>query len=89
MVARKRFLILTFSSRLNTYRFGSSGNFVSEVGDVSNTSVPVGASARIASLDILRGFALLGILLLNILGFGMAAIGGISIPLLDWGITPN
>ncbi len=75
MVARKRFLILTFSSRLNTYRFGSSGNIVSEVGNVSDTSVPVGASARIASLDILRGFALLGILLLNILGFGMAAIG--------------
>lgn len=31
---------------------------------------PVAASARIESLDVLRGFAVLGILLLNILGFG-------------------
>ena len=32
---------------------------------------PVGAAQRIESLDLLRGFALLGILLLNILGFGL------------------
>ena len=43
--------------------------------EVSKASAPVIASARIASLDILRGFALLGILLVNILGFGMASIG--------------
>ena len=43
--------------------------------EVSKASAPVSASARIASLDILRGFALLGILLVNILGFGMASIG--------------
>lgn len=48
---------------------------MSEVGSVSNASAPVSASARIASLDILRGFALLGVLLLNILGFGMASLG--------------
>tara|TARA_B100000767_G_C19711359_1_gene512944 strand:+ start:82 stop:1395 length:1314 start_codon:yes stop_codon:yes gene_type:complete len=48
---------------------------MSEVGDVSNASAPVSASARIASLDVLRGFALLGVLLLNILGFGMASMG--------------
>ena len=43
--------------------------------EVSKASAPVSTSARIASLDILRGFALLGILLVNILGFGMASIG--------------
>lgn len=32
---------------------------------------PVAEGERIASLDVLRGFALLGILLLNILGFGL------------------
>lgn len=32
---------------------------------------PVAEAQRIASLDVLRGFALLGILLLNILGFGL------------------
>jgi len=32
---------------------------------------PTQASARIVSLDVLRGFALLGILLLNIIGMGM------------------
>ena len=32
---------------------------------------PVAEHARIASLDVLRGFALLGILLLNIVGFGL------------------
>lgn len=48
---------------------------MTEVSNESNTSAPVNASARIASLDVLRGFALLGVLLLNILGFGMAAMG--------------
>lgn len=33
--------------------------------------IPVGDAQRIESLDVLRGFALLGILLLNIVGFGM------------------
>ncbi len=48
---------------------------MSEVVHVSNGSAPVSASARIESLDILRGFALLGVLLLNILAFGMASMG--------------
>ena len=34
---------------------------------------PVNESHRIQSLDVLRGFALLGILLLNILGFGLVS----------------
>jgi len=34
---------------------------------------PVAAADRIESLDVLRGFALLGILLLNIIGFGMVS----------------
>ena len=33
---------------------------------------PVGASNRINSLDIIRGIALLGILLMNVVGFGLA-----------------
>jgi uncharacterized protein len=35
------------------------------------TQAPVNESQRIESLDVLRGFALLGILLLNIVGFGL------------------
>ncbi|MGB2331102.1 MAG: hypothetical protein ACPH3H_10380, partial [Pseudomonadales bacterium] len=34
---------------------------------------PVNESDRIESLDVLRGFSLLGILLLNIMGFGFIA----------------
>lgn len=36
---------------------------------------PVVERNRIASLDVIRGFALLGILLLNILGFGLLSAG--------------
>ena len=36
---------------------------------------PVAESGRIETLDVLRGFALLGILLLNILGFGLHTAG--------------
>ena len=36
---------------------------------------PVTTAERIQSLDVLRGFALLGILLLNILGFGLHSAG--------------
>ena len=36
---------------------------------------PVVGFNRIESLDVLRGVALLGVLLLNILGFGMASVG--------------
>ncbi|XOV82318.1 MAG: DUF418 domain-containing protein [bacterium] len=35
------------------------------------TQAPVSEAQRIESLDVLRGFALLGILLLNIIGFGL------------------
>ena len=37
--------------------------------------VPTAADERIESLDVVRGFALLGILLLNILGFGLLTTG--------------
>lgn len=36
------------------------------------TAGPVRAEERISSLDVIRGFALLGILLMNIVGFGLA-----------------
>ena len=36
-------------------------------------SIPVSENQRIESLDVLRGFALLGILLLNIIGFGFVS----------------
>ena len=38
-------------------------------------ATPVTTAERIESLDVLRGFALLGILLLNILGFGLHSAG--------------
>lgn len=47
---------------------------------------PVTTSDRIQSLDVLRGFALLGILLLNILGFGLHTAGYFN-PLIAVGET--
>ena len=41
-----------------------------EVSVVSNVN-PVTEAQRIESLDVLRGFVLLGIMLLNIIGFGL------------------
>ena len=43
---------------------------MSEAGSLK-TTLPTTEASRIESLDVLRGFALLGILLLNIIGFGM------------------
>jgi uncharacterized protein len=40
-------------------------------GDRMDATTPVGESARIDALDVLRGVAVLGILLLNIVGFGL------------------
>ena len=53
-----------------------------------STDAPVATSARIESLDILRGIALLGVLLLNILGFGMASAGYFH-PLVGLGKNPE
>ena len=48
------------------------------MGDDKSTTVlepaPIAVADRIQSLDVLRGFALLGILLLNILGFGLPSV---------------
>ncbi|MEC9156301.1 MAG: DUF418 domain-containing protein [Pseudomonadota bacterium] len=41
-------------------------------------NAPVRESQRIESLDVLRGFALLGILLLNIIGFGFISSGYVA-----------
>ena len=49
---------------------------------------PVAESDRIQSLDVLRGFALLGILTLNILGFGLHSAGYFS-PLIGLGETES
>ena len=40
---------------------------------VHTAPAPTTEQARIESLDVLRGFALLGILLLNIIGFGLVS----------------
>ena len=47
---------------------------------------PIGKSGRIESLDVLRGFALLGILLINILAFGLHSAGAFN-PLIPVGET--
>lgn len=41
-------------------------------------SAPVGRSNRIESLDVFRGAAILGILLINIVGFGLSTAGNFS-----------
>ncbi len=56
--------------------------------DSVSTAAPVSASDRIESLDVLRGFALLGILLLNILGFGLHSAGYFN-PLIGTGENPG
>ena len=48
--------------------------------------LPIGKSARIESLDVLRGFSLLGILLINILAFGLHSAGPFN-PLIPVGET--
>jgi uncharacterized protein len=44
----------------------------------SYTPVPVSRSNRIESLDVLRGAAILGVLLINIVGFGMSTGGNFT-----------
>jgi uncharacterized protein len=51
-------------------------------------AAPTTGAARIESLDVLRGVALLGILLLNILGFGLHSAGYFS-PLIGMGDHPG
>src|SRR5262245_8116604 len=41
-----------------------------------NIAAPVNQADRIVIIDALRGFAILGILLMNIPGFGLAAVAG-------------
>lgn len=53
-----------------------------------HTPAPVRAADRIESLDVLRGFALLGILLLNILGFGLHSSGYFN-PMVGLGDHPD
>ncbi len=55
--------------------------------DGSTVAAPVAASARIESLDVLRGVALLGILLLNIIGFGLHSAGYFN-PMIGLGDNP-
>ena len=52
------------------------------------TAHPIAEPDRIQSLDVLRGFALLGILTLNILGFGLHSAGYFS-PLIGLGETES
>lgn len=47
--------------------------------------VPVQSDERISSLDVVRGFALLGILLMNIVGFGL--YGAYDNPTISGGAT--
>lgn len=54
--------------------------------DTTPVATPVTSAERIQSLDVLRGFALLGILLLNILGFGLHSAGYFN-PLIGIGET--
>ena len=55
---------------------------------IAETAHPIAESDRIQSLDVLRGFALLGILTLNILGFGLHSAGYFS-PLIGLGETES
>ncbi len=55
-------------------------------GEGAGRPAPVAEGGRIESLDVIRGFALLGILLLNVLGFGLYAAGYFN-PLVGSGTT--
>lgn len=73
---------------------GQSGGSVAETSELpaagenpAERATPTQAVDRIESLDVLRGFALLGILLLNILGFGLYSVGYFS-PLIGLGENP-
>ena len=56
--------------------------------DTPTAPAPVATGERIQSLDVLRGFALLGILLLNITGFGLHSAGYFN-PLVPLGESPT
>lgn len=62
-----------------------SENHMAKAAEVAG---PVAGTERIESLDVLRGFALLGILLLNILGFGLHSAGYFN-PLVGVGDNPT
>src|SRR6476469_5907145 len=56
------------------YRRPWGGPMVMGVGmdQIAGSAAPTSAAERIFALDVIRGFAVLGILLMNILGFGLS-----------------
>jgi uncharacterized protein len=62
-------------------RGGSSGGVVSPVPETPLVAVPTAAAERFASMDVLRGVALLGILVINIEVFALSEVAMLRPPL--------
>jgi uncharacterized protein len=54
---------------------------------IAGSAAPTSAAERIFALDVIRGFAVLGILLMNILGFGMASSAYMNAVAIEGGNT--